>query len=134
MTLPLEKQVVSLEPAQKMKELGFRQESLYRWVEFAGVEEPNFFRIELSVSDKADYTDPEESAWSAYTVAELGEMLKETMGEIPTNIFRQTIWMNGKWWGTMDTDNSTPSISADTEADARAKMLIYLKENKLITP
>jgi hypothetical protein len=70
---------------------------------------------------------------SAFTVAELGELLKNTGVESGNGYFRNTFWFKDKWYGTMDTKNEDPAITADTEADARAKMLIYLLENNLIT-
>jgi hypothetical protein len=69
---------------------------------------------------------------SAYTVAELGDLL-------PT---AYCSWWYTKKDGVGDTlwraaasqyDDEPASAEAATEADARAKMLIYLLENKLLT-
>jgi hypothetical protein len=60
--------------------------------------------------------------YSAYTTAELGEMLKgwEAHTEWSNQWMQYFIHYNGH------------SEQGDTEADARAKMLIYLAENNLI--
>jgi hypothetical protein len=61
-SMELEKQICSLELAKKLKELGVKQDSLFWWVNGRG-------RMELH--DK--HTDSD--SVSAFTVAELGEML-----------------------------------------------------------
>jgi hypothetical protein len=65
---------------------------------------------------------------SAFTVAELGEMLKEGM--------ERSFYSQKDGWTIEYTPIDTPLLrmwGCETEADARAKMLIYLIENKLIT-
>ena len=61
---------------------------------------------------------------SAFTTAELGEMLPEDCRT------RRSIDEKGKW--LVDALSTDHFFRADTEADTRAKMLIYLLENKLI--
>jgi hypothetical protein len=67
------------------------------------------------------------SSWvipcAAFTVAELGEMLPETY-------YSGSNQFGSYWCSTVNVTDRT--FVADTEADARAKMLIYLVENKLI--
>ena len=64
---------------------------------------------------------------AAFTVAELGEMLWDR--ELP-------FYNDGQWTnpGFYDLPTGRQRIVADTEADARGEMLIYLLENRLITP
>lgn len=137
--MKLESQVVSLELAQKLKELGVKQESLYQHAEYRhGINQPNWeWRITDSLYE-GDY-DHYRNECSAFTVAELGEMLPE---EYPTDSDSQlTIWKfwsvkdKNAWWVRYNNDllkKVYHTEYADTEADARAKMLIYLLENKLI--
>lgn len=121
--MKLEDQVVSLDLAKKLKELGVKQESLFFWssIEGKGI----FF------SDKATWP----SAYSAFTAAELGEILPIEIKGHPL-VIRHQAFKEGVAW----TINYVYPIGltawlykyADTEADARAKMLIYLIEQKLI--
>ena len=60
--------------------------------------------------------------YSAFTVAELGEMLP-----------RLCSTYKDKSHGVWHCDNLNEIYIGDTEADARAKMLCYLLENKLVT-
>lgn len=82
--------------------------------------------------------DEEIEIFSAFTVAELGEMLPSLMidGE-KTWFLRTSKFTSGKkptWFCTYKDDINKKYLhfSDTTEADARGKMLIYLLENKLI--
>jgi len=133
--MPLEYQVPSLELSKRLKELGVKQESLFYWQHHV-VNGNDYLRTKELV-EKSIY--PFEAYVSAFTVSELGEML-------PGNIIKK----NGEnmWWQSHKTSNGrivvgwkdTGSVNdwerlfmfESTEANARAKMLIYLLENKLI--
>lgn len=125
--MKLEEQVVSLELAKKLKELGLTRVSLYFW------------RLDL-ISPTVDHSDNTfdvfaKHLYPAYTASELGEMLPIKLGgpyrEIITSHDGSGAWhcggydiiSGGKW---------DPLLTATTEADARAKMLIYLLENNLL--
>lgn len=128
--MKLEQQVCSLEYAKRLKELGVGQESLFWWVEYTdGHGKEESWSVE---NNRAGY----KQFISAFTVAELGEML-------PNNV-------NKYHWRGNKTDKGKAyeikyrrlvnhklevlRIKRDvTEANARAKMLIYLLENNLIT-
>jgi hypothetical protein len=133
--MTLENQVVSLELAQKLKELGVKQESLFHWSRgdnHGGLE----VRYRQYVSEK-DGEAVEHC--SAFTVAELGEMLPKGQMkngyEAHANLSFCVI--DGPWENT-EHGQSRSHVYLDaykrkhSEADARAKMLIYLLENKLI--
>lgn len=118
--MKIEEQVTNLELSKKLKEFGVKQSSYWYWSCCNGVE----------LKDR--YTHPVVQAltinphwmrdiYSAFTVAELGEML-------PKTYYSQRI---GNRWGIFE-DRVCQEIYEKTEADARAKMLIYLLENKLI--
>lgn len=126
--MKLENQVSSLIPSQRLKELGVKQESLYYYDEVWSQKHGSGYNI----FDKETISEEGElpvGAISAFTVAELGEML-------PWDI---VIARNDdkEWLVTFQADGLPESKSAtfisNNEADARAKMLIYLIENKLIT-
>ena len=143
--MKLENQVVSLELAKKLKELGVKQESLFWWVKEYG----------YSIMDGANTIDTEE--WgvvyadnlndtiskqkgehiSALTVAELGEMMNIELtdaneGESFTIKLSSAIDFWCVSFGNDDTD-ITPQFEDASMADALAKMLIYLISNNLIT-
>lgn len=163
--MKLEQQVTSLELSKRLKELGVKQESHFYWFPQIGYvdetpvgeedEESEIVeRTVFSSKDEGWYLscDPKEemrpNIVSAFTVAELGEMLPEYIltkadeicsecatvikKEVPqTPVFRS--WKNTKSWGCQyDGMLWKHSEVANTEADARAKMLIYLLENKFI--
>lgn len=127
--MKIEDQVCSLELAKKLKELGVKQESLFWWqVDIDGHAELNFGKTLTNYGVKV------EAHYSAFTVAELGEMLP---GNISGLYFvTQKGLMGNSWYVealTVVGHSEVWLAIAKTEADARAKCLIYLIENKLIT-
>jgi|ERR1700733_4407555 len=122
--MKLEQQVCSLELAKRLKDLGVKQEGAYSWVRF------DDGQFELRFVAKDSLRDIWIEHASAFTVAELGWMLpieyisqRRPTGAIGSG---QYCW----WAGHYDGDYT---VRERTEADARAKMLIYILENKLIT-
>jgi hypothetical protein len=136
--MKLEKQVVSLELAKRLKELGVKQESIFWWREFTematstGVQKANYWALQDGAHRRG--------AISAFTVAELGEMLPHTVQKDDCDwLLHLAAPFHSKWIIYYQVDEGTDKIRdgknwimADTEAGARAKMLIYLIENKLI--
>lgn len=117
--MKLEHQVCSLELAQKLKTLGVPQESHFKWSEHTAPETLWCINALRDLDSPAHY-----SVYAAFTVAELGEMLPQDYASLKAS--------EQKWYcGTRDNIGSTHG--ARTEADARASMLVYLLENKLIT-
>jgi hypothetical protein len=114
----IEQQVCSLELAKRLKELGVKQESLFYWQFFPG---HNFI---IHDKDKSNHYETE--TYSAFTVAELGEMLPD---------WNESVKRAYKDWVCIirnkNTDINWHSFG-ETEANARSKMLIYLLENGLI--
>lgn len=146
--MKLEQQVCSLDLAKQLKELGVKQESLFYWL----VVIDNYYIEPEIVRGKPEHKngyyqknekDPwQEIGYSAFTVAELGEMLPERItidGEyafISCPYYESPLgyrcWIEpvrGAPSAIQPGDNE-PSLK--TEADARAKMLIYLLENNLL--
>lgn len=119
--MKLEDQVVSLELAKKLRELGVRQESEFYWEE-------------LPIGTKLFPSDDDVRMWpwcAAFTVAELGEML-------PEGYFSRRIGYD--WYNDAKEEDQSGWISkpdliyekSDTEAGCRAKMLCYLIEQKIV--
>ena len=141
-----QKQVCSLELSKKLKELGVKQESLWYWGLFVRNDgQPN--RWELSDRNILNIQNISilKEKCSAFTVAELGEVLPESI--LTIRPYQKNEWdykPKDKWQcsicgkngyccmsdGFIDTNLTTEMTN--TEADARAKMLIYLIENKLV--
>jgi len=134
--MKLEDQVCSFELAKRLKELGVPQESLFyyclpeggktdkdRFISFSG---SNDFCQQDTCYFNHDYI-------SAFTVAELGKKIRPALKKHP-NISLPT-------YGTFDDDeiwffkyalHHAKALFVETEADARAKLLIYLIEHGLI--
>jgi len=125
--MKLEDQVCSLELAKKLKELGFKQESLFTWRD-NGFNKNWHIRLSLELQDrlfsKEIFENISETAnmkqyAAAYTVAELGEILRPYLGK---SIFHG-----------LDEELKQATFMLN-EANSRAKMLIYLAENELLPP
>lgn len=124
----LESQVCSLELAKRLKELGVKQDSLFYWGSYENpiygitseykVPDEQWFvhYIEDSLAIKV----PPDYSISAFTVAELGEML-------PSYRVYTMRYVN-KGWRCKDRDRYSSPQQETTEANARAKMLIWLIE------
>lgn len=139
--LKLEQQVVSLEIAKKLKSLNVKQESYFWWVETNGTTGLwSEDKRSLVDSVNEDIVMAHRKYISAFTVAELGELLPDALidDEDGENYWIRIFKIASEWYVGYSHSISSPSNVyveiADTEADARAKMLIYLIENKLIPP
>jgi hypothetical protein len=149
--MKLEQQVCSLESAKRLKELGVKQESLFKWVDWLDYGNNTKF---LPSGSYLAYKD--DSIWkrvvigeggyySAFTVAELGEMLPREVEISDSNLNKKFFYWSSvkentaetRWLAMYETVGRSAPLErlgihlADTEAEARAMMLIYLLENKL---
>ena len=131
--MKLEKQVCNLELSKKLKELGVKQESLWYWQ----LNKDGWILV------LAEQIVEENDCVSAFTLAELGEMLPAH----PTRESKITGSEEGAKWFAMKYDDEVNKDNSQkieyvcefgnnkfrdrNEANARAKMLIYLIENKL---
>jgi hypothetical protein len=139
--MKLEKQVCSLELFKKLKELGVKQKSHFYW-------KLGFLKCEADLAS----TFPsaiEKECISAYSVAELGEMLPERIVEVTKikgskeitsiSFYHYDISEQlNNFYGWDEYRLYTAKLGKNTfkdqnEAYARAKILIYLLEQKLIT-
>lgn len=136
--MKLEDQVTSLELSKKLKELGVKQKSLFFYAKSPENKfrlYPLFFDPETSEEVKIN---EKEKEYSAFTASELGELL-------PYQIDGAWLWLQkdppiqGGWAivysKNVEFDNPLciERGDGDTEVNVRAKMLIYLLENSLIT-
>ena len=130
--MELKNQVVSLELAQKLKELGVKQESLFFWNIWHGQMDDFLWQIHYGQPVKRGDGVLSEETYSAYTVAELLERLPAS-----TCLVKKTdIKMKQEVRYYAETFDFHPTISPDLHdknpANALAKLLIQLYENKLI--
>jgi hypothetical protein len=109
-------QVASLKLANELKELGVKQDSVWCWVKSPCRDRGYECRLSWNI-------DPYLENYSAYTVAELGEMLKNHAHILPE---WNKYCMGAKWFSDIYSTFGYCQINEETEADARAKMLIYL--------
>ena len=144
----LEDQVVSLEFAKKLKELGVKQESHFKYCGGHTMYHDNEDG-EFEECDNTDLLGEDEYCHtvelvceftiSAFTAAELGEILPDSIiaerGGFNDVCNLVCTKIEGSWWITYDSIAMGTFIELEKEkkeVDARAKMLIYLKENKLV--
>lgn len=125
--MKLKQQVVSLELAQKLKKLGVKQESYFYWLN--PFKEQGFELVERHECVLNNHHD----FYSAFTVAELGEMLPKLDGRGYVEAYKD---IQGRWvlhFKVSTNHYLYKGEAEENEADARASMLCYLLENKLIT-
>ena len=124
--MKLEQQVTSLELSCKLKDLGVPQEAVFYWTAYSEpMDEPcrGSFGLELK-QGKGEV--------AAFTCSELGEMLPEGYHSW------QMTGLNPKhpdrWACSEPMATDLETAFSNTEADARAKMLVYLIEKGIVKP
>ncbi len=135
--MTLQEQVCTLEQAQRLKELGCKQESYFAWVEGHSVNDYSSVVWELWSTERAQrynrgqYTlaKPQATIVPAYTVAELGEMLAAAgMNGFPSLIGSSA---RLEWAHELLREQySHKRIVFKTEAQARAALLIHRLEKE----
>jgi len=127
--MKLENQIVSLELAKRLKELGCKQDSIFKW------------HSKLDEKGNRVYTEivylpikQMEQDYSAFTSSELGEMLPLDVEGVKLHIHREKGLDSWDVSYNTDAGNTLDEIweQAESEANARAKMLIWLIENKMM--
>jgi len=120
----LENQVVSPILSQEMAKEGAKQDSIWywTWAEWNGETEWVLEAQDAIAKLKKEH-------FSAYTVAEMGEMLKHHAEVLP-------VWnkynMGTEWFSDIYTIKGHCQINEKKEADARGEMWLYLERNGLL--
>ena len=120
--MKLENQVVSLELSKQLKEASYKQEGLWWWVKHWSIKKNGFIHSIMIEKEARPKSKMYEGHIVAPTVAELGEKLPKTF---------YTVLDGKKWVCQCETNVDTIidiQIWANTEANARAKMWLYLKQ------
>jgi hypothetical protein len=123
--MKIEDQVVSLELAKRLKKLGVKQHGLFSWQ----IDDNKIAHLNLSFMGGLN-----DEEYSAYAVAELGEMLPDTIiaDSCCANLFiAKGTREIGKWTISYSTYHSQtiPVFTEENEANVRALLLIHLLEN-----
>jgi hypothetical protein len=134
--MKLEDQVVNLELAKKLKELGVKQDSLFYYQNnpYSDGEEC----IDLMVNEysseagenvimNTESDNDNHPKYSAFTVAELGKITSNSFNEWAEGYNKS----DSEWYFKYRIDKSYLSCQKN-EANARAEFIIHLIENKLI--
>lgn len=132
----LEDQIVGLELSVRLKKLNVKQQSYFYWLNY-GLPECKLFHAESDTCNQhnapSDITWLEinkknDKAWSAFTVAELGEMMDSN--------FASGKDFYGKYFCRYVHEYGKDDIISfdDNEANCRAKMLIHLIEQGIHKP
>ena len=112
--MKLKDQVSSIGPSKELKKLGIKQDSYFYWVEI-GIEFEEYQLLSSKEVLPNIENCPTKNISSAFTVAELGEILTAKGLSLPFYNRTEKIWKSP--FGA--------NIIAETEANARAKMIIY---------
>lgn len=143
----IEKHVVNLELSKRLKKLGVKQESHFSWAYVTrewgiwSMKDVVSWGYEEDFKDWLEERPRIDKVYSAFLSSELGELLPKTIK--PAN--KKTIYYQSIHWSSPDKKwcfrytNSRHNIClemsfSESEADSRAKMLIYLIEKNLLTP
>lgn len=120
----IEQQLSSLELSKHLRKLGIKQKSLFYWIRVHTQDENiDGYVLAYSMNLLTDAINPKE-IYSAFTVAELGEIIPDFYS-IRSKVTNEYIC----YWTIEDVRYP---FSDKLEVNARAKILIFLLENKLM--
>ena len=134
--MEIEKQVVSLELAKKLKELGYPQKGLWWWREY----ENNILDI-VSVNFLEKVPEEAKQIFNSYVAPTVAELINILPGSIKVRAVGEGEH-GGRYWLYMQKETCFYAMNngqtrlqeeiGNTTADALARMLICLYENNLI--
>lgn len=152
----LEKQVTKLEISEKLASLGVPQTGHFMWrlcipqdlavLVVADIQRyDNEYHKERNRPEIQERFEKENRFYSAFTVAELGELLPATIGrmtvctwKLDSRVGFGCSYSDEEGYHDYEIEDHDDGDAyelyeeADTEANARGKLLIYLLENKLL--
>jgi hypothetical protein len=127
--ISLEQQVCSLALAKLLKELGVRQESYFVWIPVVKYSSPLELNAEMKTEQgwTVDHKvpPPHVERYTAFTVTELGFLLYQAFQRLPGTMITDPRGYFRRTWQKI--------TGFEDEANNRAKLLIYLVKNKIIT-
>lgn len=151
------KYVTSLELSKQLKEAGVKQESEWYWTNYGNPNKETFYLVSkngseiVEIQQNFEFDGFKEEIYSAFHVGELGEMLPKYLRQdkeyfylqtslFPIDISTNNFWIAVSYQSVRNLNKEEfaikgaeiPAMTADNEAEARGKMVLYLKENKLI--
>lgn len=126
--MKLEDQVCSLELAKKLKELWVKQESQFYYCNVKSIGDHILNKELWMIAHLSQVTGLSDDWFSAFTVSELGVLMPDLFGTFKDKGMWKGAWEDNQWSLV-----SKLYASSKTEADARAKIIIYLIENGLIS-
>lgn len=123
LNLTPEQQLSSLEISKRLRELGINEASLFQYCFHAITGGPDYVHLTYEGHGLTSCGN-QYLKISAYTVAELGEMLPKGINSYKDNLF--------PWTCERMHDGYRSCSGGHTEAEARAKMLIHLIEQGIV--
>lgn len=111
----------SLEMSKELKKAGYPQDSLFYWAKFKDV-------WKIRDRDAMDILFPDYEKVSAPTVAELGEALPVLVEDNYSDCYKSA----DGWECSYDRAMNGKFFTDKSEANVRAKMWLYLKEEGLL--
>lgn len=123
--MDISKQCCSLDQAKMLKRLGVVQLTMHYW--YCGFKNDNHGLMHIDWYSDKNQGCMTNASYAAFTVAELGVML-------PSDCKTQKV--SNVWSASYHALNNKSFYESgiETEAEARAILLLYLLEEKLITP
>ena len=128
--MTIQNQVSNLELSRKLEKLGVKQDGYWMWVKYSLWKEPKLWASDLTSKMKVTcFSGKLEYAISAFTVAELGEMMPITIEEKDKMYFFEIRKCEAGWlvgYVTRIRENFLKYFRDKKLVDEMAKMKIYL--------
>jgi hypothetical protein len=124
----LEDIVVSLDLAKELRDSEYPQETLFFWYEGLERDGSVYDYVECSGQEAIKNV----GTYAAPAASEIGEQLK--IFPMIDYAYHAGVWISQIPRDESRTPTWTPAFTGESEADSRAKMWLYLKQNNLLLP